>query len=119
MAGTSGEDFKKKIEHSERYGVEVDTKNIDGKEVMYTGGKTRIYQGGNVYVTYTNIVIGDVNGDGAINSADLLRIRQHLLGSKYLRGENFLASDINYDSDINSADLLRVRQHLLGTKTIS
>lgn len=119
MAGTSGENFKKKIEHSERYGVEVDTKNIDGKEVMYTGGKTRIYQGGNVYVTYTNIVIGDVNGDGAINSADLLRIRQHLLGSKYLRGENFLASDINYDSDINSADLLRVRQHLLGTKTIS
>ena len=119
MAGTSGEDFKKKIEHSDRYSVEVDTKNIDGKEVMYTGGKTRIYQGGNVYVTYTNIVIGDVNGDGAINSADLLRIRQHLLGSKYLRGENFLASDINYDSDINSADLLRVRQHLLGTKTIS
>lgn len=119
MAGTSGEDFKKKIEHSDRYSVEVDTKNIDGKEVMYTGGKTRIYQGGNVYVTYTNIVIGDVNGDGAINSADLLRIRQHLLGSKYLRGENFLASDINYDSDINSADILRVRQHLLGTKTIS
>lgn len=119
MAGTSGEDFKKKIEHSDRYSVEVDTKNIDGKEVMYTGGKTRIYQGGNLYVTYTNIVIGDVNGDGAINSADLLRIRQHLLGSKYLRGENFLASDINYDSDINSADILRVRQHLLGTKTIS
>ena len=119
MAGTSGEDFKKKIEHSERYGVEVDTKNIDGKEVMYTGGKTRIYQGGNVYVTYTNIVIGDVNGDGAINSADLLRIRQHLLGNKSLSGENFLASDINYDSDINSADILRVRQHLLGTKTIS
>ena len=119
MAGTSGEDFKKRIEHSERYSVEVDTKNIDGKEVMYTGGKTRIYQGGNIYVTYTNIVIGDVNGDGAINSADLLRIRQHLLGSKYLSGENFLASDINYDSDINSADLLRVRQHLLGTKTIS
>ncbi len=119
MAGTSGEDFKKRIEHNERYGVEVDTKNIDGKEVMYTGGKTRIYKGGNIYVTYTNVVIGDIDGDGAINSADLLRIRQHLLGSKILSGENFLASDITYDSNINSADLLRVRQHLLGTKTIS
>ena len=119
MAGTNVEVFKSKIDLNAGYRVEVDTKSVDGKEVMYTGGKTRIYNGDVLEVTYTNIVIGDVNGDGAINSADLLRIRQHLLGSKYLRGENFLASDINYDSDINSADLLRVRQHLLGTKTIS
>ena len=119
MAGTNVEVFKSKIDLNAGYRVEVDTKNIDDKEVMYTGGKTRIYNGDVLEVTYTNIVIGDVNGDGAINSADLLRIRQHLLGNKSLSGENFLASDINYDSDINSADILRVRQHLLGTKTIS
>ena len=119
MAGTNVEVFKSKIDLNAGYRVEVDTKSVEGKEVMYTGGKTRIYNGDVLEVTYTNIVIGDVNGDGAINSADLLRIRQHLLGNKSLSGENFLASDINYDSDINSADILRVRQHLLGTKTIS
>ena len=119
MAGTNVEVFKSKIDLNAGYRVEVDTKSVEGKEVMYTGGKTRIYNGDVLEVTYTNIVIGDVNGDGAINSADLLRIRQHLLGIKSLSGENFLASDINYDSDINSADILRVRQHLLGTKTIS
>ena len=53
-----------------------------------------------------------------INSADLLKIRQHLLGTNILSGAYFLSSDINYDYTINSADLLRVRQHLLGTKPI-
>ena len=54
-----------------------------------------------------------------INSADLLRVRQHLLGNVSLTGEYFLSSDINYDNSINSADLLRIRQHLLGSKPIS
>ena len=100
------------------YGIDVDTKTINNKQVLYTGGKTRITHGLDLYREYTNIVIGDINGDGAINSADLLKIRQHLLGTNILTGAYFLSSDINYDSTINSADLLRVRQHLLGTKPI-
>ena len=100
------------------YGIDVDTKTINNKQLLYTGGKTRLTHGLDLYREYTNIVIGDINGDGAINSADLLKIRQHLLGTNILTGAYFLSSDINYDSTINSADLLRVRQHLLGTKPI-
>lgn len=100
------------------YGTDIDTKTINDKQVLYTGGKTRITKGLDLYREYTNIVIGDINGDGAINSADLLKIRQHLLGTNILTGAYFLSSDINYDITINSADLLRVRQHLLGTKPI-
>ena len=100
------------------YGIDVDYKAIDNKQVLYTGGKTRIINGSYLYAEYTNIVIGDINGDGVINSADLLKIRQHLLKINILSGAYFLSSDINYDSLINSADLLRVRQHLLGSKYI-
>ena len=100
------------------YGIDVDYKEVDGKNIIYTGGKTRITHGLEQYREYINIVIGDINGDGTINSADLLKIRQHLLGINILVGPYFIASDINYDSNINSADLLRVRQHLLGTKPI-
>jgi len=100
------------------YGIDVDTKTVNNKQLLYTGGKTRITKGLDLYKEYTNIVIGDINGDAAINSADLLKVRQHLLGINILKGVYFLSSDINSDNVINSADLLRVRQHLLGTKPI-
>ena len=69
-------------------------------------------------VEYKIVVLGDVTGEGIINSADLLRIRQHLLETITLKDEYFYAADITKEKIINSADLLRVRQHLLGINLI-
>lgn len=67
---------------------------------------------------YKIAVRGDVNGDGLIDSADLLAIRRHLLNINVLNNEYALASDINFDDKIDSADLLAVRKHLLGKELI-
>ncbi len=77
-------------------------------------GTTFTYNG----ETYTAVVYGDLNGDGTINSADLLKMRQHLIGSSKLSGVYLEAAKL-VNSNINSADLLRLRQYLLGTQNIS
>lgn len=68
--------------------------------------------------TYTYVMYGDVSGDGEINSADLLKVRQYLLGQVNLEGAFKTSAYLSGDDEINSADLLKLRQHLLGTSSI-
>ena len=68
---------------------------------------------------YTAVIYGDLNGDGSINSADLLAVRQYLLGMKDLSGAYKEAANLNGDGSINSATLLKIRQHLLGIANIN
>lgn len=68
--------------------------------------------------SYTFVMYGDLNGDGKVSSADLLRMRQHLLGLNKLKGVYLESAELTDDAKVSSADLLRMRQHLLGIKKI-
>ena len=81
-AGTTPQAFKENIIVGDSYSVVVDAHSTTGK--VYTGGKLKIMQGSTVIATYTIVVTGDPSGDGIIDPVDLLRIRQHLLGTKII-----------------------------------
>ena len=98
-----------------------DIKTKLGNNIIINGNHNIIATGSEI--SYKNekltvVIYGDITGDGIINSADLLKMRQHLLGTINLNGPYKEAASIVNKTTINSADLLKLRQHLLGTNTI-
>ncbi len=85
------------------------SKLTTGSTITFTDGSVR-----------TIVIYGDLNGDGDINSADLLAIRQHMLKIKALSGAYLESAHIQTTSgSVNSSDLLRIRQALLKQYTIN
>ena len=88
-----------------------------GDTEKVTTGSTITFSTGE---TYTIVIYGDLTGDGEIDSADLLRMRQQLLGKVTLSGSYLEAAHVyNRSGDVDSSDLLRLRLHLLGKTSIN
>jgi CSLREA domain-containing protein len=61
--------------------------------------------------------MGDVNGDGKINTLDARMAQQHADGVITLTGNQFLAADVDQDSDVDSADATGIAKKGIGLPT--
>lgn len=63
-----------------------------------------------------NIIQGDVNNDGSVNSIDFAHMRMNLLGieGNVITEEKVLLADLNMDKKFDSIDLGVMRGYLLG-----
>ena len=83
------------------------------------GSKIKILDGQNVVIEYVIILYGDVNGDGKINSVDLLVLQRHILELKPLTGVFLKAGNIDKTGNRpSSVDLLKIQRHILELKII-
>lgn len=83
------------------------------------GGTDIIGTGYIVADKYTVVKKGDVNGDGNVNTADLLAVQKKLLGISEISETNkFKAADTNNDGKIDTADLLAIQKKLLNISDI-
>uniref|UniRef100_UPI000A73EBA1 dockerin type I repeat-containing protein n=1 Tax=Clostridium sp. NkU-1 TaxID=1095009 RepID=UPI000A73EBA1 len=57
---------------------------------------------------------GDINGDGKINSLDVLKLQRYLLNLETISEKGKLAADLNGDGKVNSQDLLLLQKKILG-----
>lgn len=89
--------------------IKKGAQTVSGTSLICTGN-TVVYKN----KTYKIVVIGDVNGDGKINSTDFMQVRRHYLGLYTLTDANLKAADVNKDGKINSTDFMQIRRHFLG-----
>lgn len=68
--------------------------------------------------TYSVVKLGDVSGDGKIDSRDSLRILKYSVGTYEIKDCFIKASDINCDGKIDSRDSLRILKYSVGTYRI-
>ena len=81
---------------------------IEPLEKVATGERLILKLGERRVGSYSIVVLGDVNGDGQINSTDALLILQHSVESISLENEYLLASDLDRTNSVNSTDALIV-----------
>ena len=88
-------------------------------DIVGTGSKILVKENGNVLRVYNIIIYGDVNGDGKINSVDLLVLQRHILEIEEMNGVYKKAGNVRKDGKKpTSVDLLLIQRHILGLQII-
>ena len=92
--------------------------NIVAISLYFVINSNNNLQDNEIVVADTKITMGDVNGDGKVNSVDYILIRKHILGIK-LTGDKLKRADVNNDNSINSKDYIIIRKIILGVYNTS
>ena len=110
---------------SEKYVVKIVDKEgntLEDGDLVGTGAKVQIFTNTdtqNVVAEYSIIIYGDVDGNGKINSVDLLKLQRHILEIEELDFLSQKAGNINKNGKKpTSVDLLLIQRHILGLKQI-
>lgn len=74
---------------------------------------------GQTVATYTVVIYGDVNGDGAVDAFDAAVLDLDLADKTALTGAYNLAADTNDDANVAAADYALIKDVLAGTGTIN
>jgi hypothetical protein len=67
----------------------------------------------------SSILIGDVNGDGDITNADVVRLARYIVGLSSIEEKYLFAADINGDGYITNADVVLLARYVIGLYEIN
>ena len=110
---------------SEKYQIQIVNKVgklLQNQDIVGTGSKVQIYTNTDsqtLVAEYEILIYGDVDGNGKINSVDLLKLQRHILELEELDFVSQKAGNINKNGKKpTSVDLLLIQRHILGLKQI-
>jgi len=90
--------------------TDINDNLLDLNDNIKTGSKLIIADN-----EYYFSLLGDINGDGLINTGDVLKLHRYVLGKIETMEKYYLASSyINSDDLINTGDVLKLHRYVLG-----
>ena len=111
VPNATGNDFANLI------GGNVTVKNASG-QVM--GLNDKLATGCTINDTYSVAVLGDVNGDGDIDTGDTFLLKLVVLGQRKLDNKCFFsAGDVNQDGEIDTGDTFLLKKQILNISNIT
>lgn len=117
---TTVKEFLEKI--TTKYTIEIENylgKKLTENDFLGTGCKVKFLEQNQLIMEFNIILYGDVNGDGKINSVDLLVLQRHILEIKTFSGVFLKAGNTDKSGKRpSSVDLLKIQRHILGLKLI-
>ena len=93
---------------------------LQDTDIIGTGSKLLVKNNnGDEIYKYIFVVYGDMNGDGNINSLDVLVIQKYILELKIMTGVFLKAGNISKNGKLpSSLDVLKLQRHILEIKYI-
>jgi beta-galactosidase len=93
----------------------TDLSGIHDLYLVFTGGEGYLFNVNWFIFEEGNITghLGDVNGDGSIDSTDLQLLKRHVLNKKLLEGTGLLNADVNKDKSVDSTDVTLLKRYIL------
>jgi hypothetical protein len=95
----------------------VDNKGkvLSGSALVGTGAKINLYENNKLIDSVTVVILGDVDGNGIVDTTDVVRVKAAFLGTFTLSDAETLAADVDKSGVIDTTDYMRVKSHFLGT----
>ena len=117
----SVDNIKKQI--TTKYEIQIENykgEKIEKKQLVGTGSKIKVLnEKQETIAEYIVVLYGDVNGDGKINSVDLLVLQRHILEIEKIDDIFQRAGNINKNGKKpTSVDLLLIQRHILELQII-
>lgn len=98
-------------------GKEVSAKNLNGEAL---NSDSKLSTGCVIDDKYTVAVLGDVNGDGEVDTGDTFLLKLVVLGQRTLDEKYFKqASDVNGDGEIDTGDTFLLKKQVLQISNIT
>jgi hypothetical protein len=79
-----------------------------------TGGKINLVVSGKIVDSVTLAVWGDVDGNGAVDSTDYVKVKSVFLGNITLDGAYLVAADTDGNGELSSTDYIKIKSHFVG-----